>query len=75
MDAHCHERARVEAYEDEPKWSIDERKRVVYGLRVVNRMDTTIAIENTNGDKTCRCEHTVGNVTIRYSGRLSGHEQ
>jgi hypothetical protein len=68
MDAHCHERARVETYEDEPKWSVDERKRVAYGLRVVSRMDTTITIKNTNCDKTYRCKHTVGNVTTRYSG-------
>jgi hypothetical protein len=35
MNAHGHERARVEAHEDEEKGSVDERTRVTYELWVV----------------------------------------
>jgi hypothetical protein len=41
MDAHCHERAGVEAHEDEAKWGVQGNIRVAHELRVVSKIHTT----------------------------------
>jgi hypothetical protein len=63
MDTHCHERAGVEAREDEKKWGVQGNKRVAHVLRVVSKIDTTFTTENTNGSKSYYVEYSVEKVT------------
>jgi hypothetical protein len=44
MDTHCHERAGVEALEDEEKWGVYATLRVAHVLRVVSKTDTTFTM-------------------------------
>ena len=63
MDTHCHERAGVEAHDDEEKWGVHGNMGVAHVLRVVSKIDTTFTTENTNGSKSYYVEYSVEKVT------------
>jgi hypothetical protein len=63
VDAHCHERAGVEAHQDEEKWGVHGNMGVAHVLCVVSKIDTACTKENTNGSERQCCKYSVEKVT------------